>query len=877
MTFSRSILLLVLTGLIANAQPPLPAVPIPPTLPGIPPLDGGAANALPQSVLPPIKPGIPLGDNQITEDIIEPKLSGNALAALYRRYTGRRVIVSNAASTAEFSFVQEASPKDPLTFADAAELLKKAAIIENFVFVQHPNDPKLDVLTIATGGIRPPGVGLDIYKDEDALPEGDAVISYVMTLSYIKPAEAVNTFTQIIGQFGAFGSIAAVPNASAIVITENTSLIRKLIDLKKEIDKPSSQVSSRFVKVQYADVTEIADILTTLLTAQSSAQTTAGVQRATPAPAAGAPPGVPQIPGQPGGGGSGEENPPQIVPEPRTNRIFIMGRPVDILFVEGLIREFDIPTSEKTFMRRKLRFLTVSDFLPIAGDALTRAFSSTGDSGGSGGAAGGAAGAGQGAGRAQSNGRNQSTGGRNSNGSRGSSGNNSFGGGNSSFGGGGSGGGFGGSSGGGGLGGGGLDDPSVSSAPESLLVGRTLLVADNITNSVVAQGPPTALEIIERLLDQIDVKPDQVMISTVIGQLTLGEGFETGLDYIYRGGDSVARGGGGLFPALPILRNLVEAIPGTPGRPATPGIPQIGEKDQPGYVPAVPGTPATPGTPGVPAEPNSFDPGSLASASGLRAYGQIGDLGIFLKALQTKSDFTVLSRPSIFTSNNQKGTISSGERIAIPTGSTNFGGNNNSSTQIQYQDVVLKLEVIPLVNDNKQITMQIALLNDEQNGTQTIAGGGGNGGDLTVPRISTREILTTATVPNNQTIVLGGLIVNKDSQSKSGIPILSDIPYLGRLFSSVEDITNRSELMVFIQPSIVNSERTLDDVQSAMDNRYKVSPKVRTFADGPGVLPAVDEIPRVETGGKNSSRKAIEVESAPQKTTRKSSFPVYRK
>ena len=53
-------------------------------------------------------------------------------------------------------------------------------------------------------------------------------------------------------------------------------------------------------------------------------------------------------------------------------------------------------------------------------------------------------------------------------------------------------------------------------------------------------------------------------------------------------------------------------------------------------------------------------------------YGKVGDLSMFLKALQTKTDFTVLSRPSIFTSNNQKGTISSGERIAIPTGSTSY-------------------------------------------------------------------------------------------------------------------------------------------------------------------------------------------------------------
>jgi type II secretory pathway component GspD/PulD (secretin) len=233
------------------------------------------------------------------------------------------------------------------------------------------------------------------------------------------------------------------------------------------------------------------------------------------------------------------------------------------------------------------------------------------------------------------------------------------------------------------------------------------------------------------------------------------------------------------------------------------------------------------------------------ASSGLRLYGTTGDLSIFLKALQSKSDFTVLARPSIFTSNNQKGTISSGERIAIPTGSNSYGGgglNGSVSTQIEYQDVVLKLEVIPLVNSDNEITMQIALLNDEQNGTQTIEGGAG-GEDLTVPRISTREILTTATVPNNNTIVLGGLISNKQGKNKSGIPILSDIPYLGRLFSTTIDTNDRSELMVFIQPSIVRNDRSLDAVQADMDNRYKVSGKAREFSDGPGVLPPVDAIP----------------------------------
>ncbi|MEO8617660.1 MAG: secretin N-terminal domain-containing protein [Luteolibacter sp.] len=857
---------------VAPPGVPVPAVPNPvPTPPPGVPVPGnvpapaaGAPVPMPMPAPAAVRPALSLGETKITEPIEEPKLSGSALAGLYRKYTGRRVIISSAATTAEFSFIQDASPKDPLSYAQAAELLKKAATIENFVFVPDEQDPNLDILTLSTGGIRPTGRGVAVYNENDTIPEGDAVISYVMNLSYIKPAEAVNTFTQIIGQFGAYGSIAPVPNASAVVITENTSLIRKLIDLKKEIDKPSSQVGTRFIKVQFADVTEIAATLTELLTAQQSAQTTAGIQRAdnAPAPVPGAPPVAGG--GQTGASSSGESTPVQIIPDPRTNRIFAMGRPVDLLFVEGLVREFDVETSEKNFLRRKLRFLTVSEFLPIAGDALTRAFSGTGESAGGGGASGGATPPG-----ASRNAGAQNTGNNRQNGSTGRSGASSSGssrsGGSSGFGGSGGSSGFGGGSSGGSGSSSSLDAPSASSAPESKLVGRTLLVADNITNSIVVQGPPSGLEIIERLLDQIDVKPDQVMISTVIGQLTLGNSTETGLDYLFRSNEFAGRGGAGFGALLPILK----FFPGSPFIPAIPDDPLT-----PGVDESVPAVPA------VPAQNTPFAPGNLGGGGGLRAYGQIGNLNIYLKALQSKSDFTVLSRPSIFTSNNQKGTISSGERIAIPTGSNTYGGGtgSNTSTQIEYQDVVLKLEVIPLVNSDNEITMQIALLNDEVNGTQTIQGGAGNGQDLSVPKISTREILTTATVPNNNTIVLGGLIISRGGKTKSGIPILGDIPYLGRLFSNTIDTTDRAELMVFIQPTIVNSERSLGNVQADMDNRYKVSGKVREFADGPGVLPPVNAIPIADKASTTHSSTKITTEHQPAacSTMKPSISPIHR-
>jgi len=193
-------------------------------------------------------PNIPLAKNKT----IEPWRSGVALAGLYRIFTGRRVIVTSAAAATEFSFIQKAGKKDPLSFAAAAELLKKAATLENFAFVPHPNDPKIDVLTPSADGIRLPVVGIDVLDENDELPKGDAVITYVMTLNHIAPDKVINLFTQSIGQYSPSGSIAAVPipNGSAIIITEYTSRVRKLIDLKKELDKPGSGQGTRSIPVR---------------------------------------------------------------------------------------------------------------------------------------------------------------------------------------------------------------------------------------------------------------------------------------------------------------------------------------------------------------------------------------------------------------------------------------------------------------------------------------------------------------------------------------------------------------------------------------------------------------------------------------------------
>lgn len=763
----------------ALAQTP-PGIPAPPA-PGLP--AGGGVGVNPAQIL--------------QEDQIFPKMTGDELADLYLKFTGRRVTVSVAAAAAEFRFIQRA----PMTYGEAAKLLKKAALLEGFVFIPDPLMESHDILVNAPSQSAPGGEAIPTITDPADLPKDDQVVTYVMTLNHIKPEEVVRTFTTIVGQFGAYGSITPVANAGAVVITEKTSLIRRLIDLKEQIDV-SGSVATRFIKVQYADVEELAETLNEILNTQQDSQRAAGVQRvANNAPAArNAPPGLP-IPGggaasaaASGGSGAAEDIPIQIIADSRTNRIFAMGRPVDIIFIEGLVAEFDTATDERNFLRRKLRFVAVSEFLEIAEPALARAFS-----GGDGGASAGGRSTGANFGGST---RNNSSTNRSSSSNRSSS--------NSNFGSGG----IGGSRGGGSGSTAGLGDPTINSAPEARLVGRTLLVADNITNSLVVQGPPAAVEIITNLLDEIDVKADQVMISAVFGQLTLGDDFEFGVDYVQElNGDRFAgRGGSGDFPLVPLD-----------------GI-------------------------------DAFDPGSLAAAAGLSLYGKIGDdFNMVVSALQTDSRFKVLSRPTIFTANNRKGTIQAGERIAIPTSTNQY--NNSFSTNIEYQDVLLKLEVIPLINSEDEVTLEIALINDEVIGEQIIEGVGA------VPTIGTRDVTTTVTIPDGSTIVLGGLIISRKRESVSGIPLLSDIPVMGKLFSSTSLEDDRAELMVFIQPKIVRDSKTLYDAQDDMNTRFEIAPESHQFANDPGVLPEQGNVAPV-------SNKGVEVPepAPPNRSNRKSKF-----
>ena len=158
----------------------------------------------------------------------------------YSKYTGQRVLLSSATQDLEIRFFQ----RGPLTNEQAANLLVKVLGMEGYAFVPSgANEVKL--LPKAQGnGANGPAELEDIIDDAADIPAGDDYISYFMKLDFIKPEEAVRTFTQSIHGLGPGAKIAAVPNASAILITGKSTFVRKLINQQRYIDVPTGNVAT---------------------------------------------------------------------------------------------------------------------------------------------------------------------------------------------------------------------------------------------------------------------------------------------------------------------------------------------------------------------------------------------------------------------------------------------------------------------------------------------------------------------------------------------------------------------------------------------------------------------------------------------------------
>jgi type II secretory pathway component GspD/PulD (secretin) len=172
--------------------------------------------------------------------------------------------------------------------------------------------------------------------------------------------------------------------------------------------------------------------------------------------------------------------------------------------------------------------------------------------------------------------------------------------------------------------------------------------------------------------------------------------------------------------------------------------------------------------------------------------------------------------------NNKKAVITSGTLIPVPAQTVqNLNANNAGTftTTIEYRDVVLKLEVVPLINEDGEVNLTIAQINDTVIDTTVIA-------NNTVPIIATEQIVTSVNVRDRNTIVLGGLISETKDNSTSGTPFLSRVPGVGHLFKRTNNSLARKELIIFIQPTVVTSENDMRISSAKEDYRTKIGADV---------------------------------------------------
>jgi type II secretion system protein D len=673
----------------------------------------------------------------------------DTVLAQYEQLTGK-VLIKDSNLSANALPITISVPT-PVPRAELVRLIEAALLLNNFALIPGPEPNTVKVININTGK-NPRSEGVKLYASPDALPEGESIVSYYMPFKFISANEALAVFqTHILPR--AFTSFVPINSAQALLITETTSVIRELIGLQQLVDVPPAKVVTEFIQLQRADAERVAETINKLIENQQKQRNGGGA-----APAGAPPPGEAPAPVSTGfSAGGGYEGSlvvggAQVIPDTRTNRILVVTRPSNFAYLKTLVQSFDEAVGLTDPLEYRLRFISAGEVLPVLADLLAESPEE-----------GGAQIKGQ---QPQQPGQQQtgqtrgvSLGGISSRGAGGISGTGT--GSSGSYSGAGS----------VGVGQDLLEEPNQELGPQSVIVGKTRIISDAKDNKILVIGPPESLDKVKLILDRLDRRPQQVYLATVIGQLNLTNDFQFGVDWglTYRSisGDTGVAGS-----------NLNGVAPFSNGGLIEPS--------------------------------NILRAGSIPnSVSGLALYGSIAEaLRVFVRATDSQGDFKVLARPAVYTANNKRAVISSGQRVPVPQSTlsevdptTTAGDTASVASTVTYEDVELRLEVIPLINATGDVTLKIAQINDTLSGTTVNIGGN------QVPQINSQRLTTTVTVPSGSTIVLGGLIQDNITETNGGIPYLRKIPYLGKLFSTTTKTRDRNELLIFIQPTVVRDDR----------------------------------------------------------------------
>ncbi|MBV8968105.1 MAG: hypothetical protein JO331_03470, partial [Verrucomicrobia bacterium] len=400
----------------------------------------------------------------------------------YEQLTGKTLIEdSNLLTNAAPITI---SVPDQVRRSQVIRLIEAALLLNNYALIPGPSTNSVKVINLNTGK-NPRSEGVRLYTTPESLPDGDQIVSYYMSLSHISATEALTVFqTHILPR--AYSSFVPVNSAQAILITESTNVIRQLISLRDLIDVPPAATSTEFVQLVRADAEKVCETLNKLLEQHKEA----GTQPVTPGNPATITPTTTST------GVTGLQG--QLIPDARTNRVLIVARTENLVKLKDLVLSLDRPSIVNAPLEYRLHYISAGEVLPVLANLLSEGNEQQQQQGNAQNPAGGPSPTQQ----------NRSV---NLNPSSTSS-TNSYSGGYSSS-----------SSSAGSTGAGEdlLQEPNEQLGPQSVIVGKTRIIADAKDNKIVVIGPPESIQKVRDLLDKLDRRPQQVYLSTVIGQLAL--------------------------------------------------------------------------------------------------------------------------------------------------------------------------------------------------------------------------------------------------------------------------------------------------------------------------------------------------------------------
>jgi len=219
----------------------------------------------------------------------------------------------------------------------------------------------------------------------------------------------------------------------------------------------------------------------------------------------------------------------------------------------------------------------------------------------------------------------------------------------------------------------------------------------------------------------------------------------------------------------------------------------------------------------------SSNPLGLLSSGLTLGYYRGGSLRALISALATTSDANLLSTPSVMTLDNQQAEIIVGSNIPVITGqsTSDASGTANPFTTFERRDIGVKLKITPQINRDKAITLDV--LQEVETVVNTLADPAlANSKDVVTNK---RSINTKVIIDNDQVLVLGGLISDEDQKQVSKAPILGDLPLVGILFRSTTTKKIKRNLMVFIHPTLVDTDEVASDLSRTQYDNIRAEQK----------------------------------------------------